>query len=67
MLRDVLHNWVLFFQDDVLMDMLTVRENIAFSASLRLPKGTSSQQKRIYVDRIIEDLSLTHCQNARVI
>ncbi|CAD5120741.1 DgyrCDS9300 [Dimorphilus gyrociliatus] len=53
-------------QDDVLMDMLTVRENIAFSASLRLPKGTTSQQKQNYIDRIVDDLSLSHCQNVKV-
>jgi len=48
------------------MGMLTVHENIEFSAALRLPRGTTSTQRREKVDEVIADLGLSACANTRV-
>ena len=48
------------------MGMLTVYENIEFSAALRLPLSTTPVQRRAKVDEIISDLGLSACANTRV-
>jgi len=48
------------------MGMLTVRENIEFSAALRLPSSTTPNQRREKVDEIVADLGLSTCVNTRV-
>ena len=48
------------------MGMLTVRENIHFSASLRLPKTMSREHRDQRVNQILEDLSLTNCADTKV-
>jgi len=48
------------------MGMLTVRENIEFSAALRLPGGTSRSQRQEKVNEVIADLGLSACANTRV-
>ncbi|XP_077461322.1 broad substrate specificity ATP-binding cassette transporter ABCG2b [Stigmatopora argus] len=54
-------------QDDILMGTLTVRENLLFSANLRLdPKRYSSADKRTQVDAILDDLGLTDCANTKI-
>jgi ATP-binding cassette subfamily G (WHITE) protein 2 len=53
-------------QDDIVMGMLTVRENIEFSAALRLPSSMSASQRRDRVDELIADLGLTNCTNTKV-
>ena len=53
-------------QDDIVMGMLTVRENIEFSAALRLPSSTTQSQRREKVDEVIADLGLSACANTRV-
>lgn len=45
-------------QDDVVMGTLSIRENLRFSADLRLPRGLSSAEKEARVDRVIGELSL---------
>lgn len=47
-------------QDDTVTGTLSVRENIMFSASLRLPKNTTYEEKSANVDEVIHDLGLTH-------
>lgn len=55
------------FQDDIMMGTLTVRENLLFSANLRLnPQHYSSTDKNSKVDAIIQDLGLTDCANTKV-
>lgn len=55
------------FQDDILMGTLSVRENLLFSANLRLsPKHHSSADKKSRVDAIIQDLGLTDCADTKV-
>jgi len=48
------------------MGMLTVRENIEFSAALRLPTSTTQSQQREKVNEVIADLGLLACANTRV-
>jgi len=47
-------------QDDTVTGTLSVRENIMFSASLRLPCDTTKEDKVKAVDGVIEDLGLSH-------
>ncbi|XP_044047465.1 broad substrate specificity ATP-binding cassette transporter ABCG2b isoform X3 [Siniperca chuatsi] len=54
-------------QDDILMGTLTVRENLLFSANLRLnPQHHSSTDKNSRVDAIIQDLGLTDCADTKI-
>ncbi|XP_069545798.1 broad substrate specificity ATP-binding cassette transporter ABCG2b [Brachyistius frenatus] len=54
-------------QDDILMGTLSVRENLLFSANLRLnPKHHSSTDKHDRVNSIIQDLGLTDCANTKI-
>ncbi|XP_072038572.1 broad substrate specificity ATP-binding cassette transporter ABCG2-like isoform X1 [Amphiura filiformis] len=53
-------------QDDVVMGTLTVRENLAFSASLRLSKKISKKEKKERVEDIIMELGLTKCADTKV-
>uniref|UniRef100_A0A3Q3LCT4 ABC transporter domain-containing protein n=1 Tax=Mastacembelus armatus TaxID=205130 RepID=A0A3Q3LCT4_9TELE len=54
-------------QDDTLMGTLTVRENLLFSANLRLnPKHHSSTEKHSRVEDIIQDLGLTDCADTKI-
>lgn len=49
-------------QDDIMMRELTVRENILFSARVRLPRhGWSEAQVQAHVDAVIDVLGLTEC------
>jgi len=53
-------------QDDVVMGTLTVRENLTFSANLRLPKSFSPAEKSDKVDDTIEELGLSACADTKV-
>ncbi|KAK3547589.1 hypothetical protein QTP86_026325, partial [Hemibagrus guttatus] len=53
-------------QDDVVMGTLTVRENLRFSAALRLPTSISQKEKEEKVERLIEELGLTKVADSRV-
>lgn len=54
-------------QDDVVMGTLTVRENLAFSANLRLSmKEYSVEEKKRKVEEVIEQLGLQACANTLV-
>ncbi|XP_061406640.1 broad substrate specificity ATP-binding cassette transporter ABCG2-like [Lethenteron reissneri] len=58
-------------QDDVIMGTLSVRENIEFSANLRLAQQGAKrsdweQEKQQRVDNVIRELGLTECQNTKV-
>lgn len=48
------------------MGTLTVRENIAFSAALRLTSRYNGKERRERVDHVIEELGLTHVANSKV-
>ncbi|KAK2184513.1 hypothetical protein NP493_262g02003 [Ridgeia piscesae] len=53
-------------QDDIVMGMLTVRENIQFSAALRLPKTMSREKRNQRVEEVIYELGLNKCASTRV-
>jgi len=54
-------------QDDVVMGTLTVRENLAFSANLRLSSEAYSEEvKKQKVEDVIEQLGLQACANTLV-
>ena len=49
------------------MGTLSVRENLLFSAALRLPSSTSWKQRKQRVERIIRELGLERCANTKVL
>ncbi|NXN09071.1 ABCG2 protein, partial [Indicator maculatus] len=53
-------------QDDVVMGTMTVRENLHFSAALRLPSSISVQEKEERVTQIISELGLSKVADAKV-
>ncbi|KAJ3123543.1 hypothetical protein HK098_001846 [Nowakowskiella sp. JEL0407] len=53
-------------QEDILIQELTVRENILHSAKVRLPRSWTLKQKEEYVDNIIEALGLTAVAHNRI-
>ncbi|XP_061575748.1 broad substrate specificity ATP-binding cassette transporter ABCG2b isoform X2 [Cololabis saira] len=54
-------------QDDILMGTLSVRENLLFSANLRLKRKLhSSAEKQSRVNDIIKDLGLTDCADTKI-
>ncbi|XP_037109613.1 broad substrate specificity ATP-binding cassette transporter ABCG2b isoform X2 [Syngnathus acus] len=54
-------------QDDILMGTLTVRENLCFSANLRLdPRRHSSADRHARVDAILDELGLNDCADTKI-
>lgn len=53
-------------QDDIVHGDLTVRENLHYSACLRLPEGTSPQRRDDIVNNIIIALGMTHIADSIV-
>ncbi|NWU71812.1 ABCG2 protein, partial [Pterocles burchelli] len=53
-------------QDDVVMGTLTVRENLKFSAALRLPKTVKEQERNERVNQIIKELGLSKVADSKV-
>ncbi|KFQ75859.1 ATP-binding cassette sub-family G member 2, partial [Phaethon lepturus] len=53
-------------QDDVVMGTMTVRENLHFSAALRLPSSISVKEKEERVTQIISELGLSKVADAKV-
>uniref|UniRef100_UPI00398E5A95 broad substrate specificity ATP-binding cassette transporter ABCG2-like n=1 Tax=Pristiophorus japonicus TaxID=55135 RepID=UPI00398E5A95 len=53
-------------QDDIIMGTLTVRENLLFSAALRLPSSIRFKDKEERVDQIISQLGLTKVSDSKV-
>ncbi|NWQ98108.1 ABCG2 protein, partial [Burhinus bistriatus] len=53
-------------QDDVVMGTMTVRENLHFSAALRLPSSISVKEKEERVTQIISELGLNKVADAKV-
>jgi ABC-type multidrug transport system ATPase subunit len=54
------------FQDDVILDTMTVREAIEMSALLRLPKSVTKEERHRRVQAIIVSLQLQACQHTRI-
>uniref|UniRef100_A0A3P8T075 Broad substrate specificity ATP-binding cassette transporter ABCG2 n=1 Tax=Amphiprion percula TaxID=161767 RepID=A0A3P8T075_AMPPE len=53
-------------QDDVVMGALTVRQNLRFSAALRLPKSVPQREKEARVNHLITELGLAHVADSKV-
>uniref|UniRef100_A0A8C9ZU43 ATP-binding cassette, sub-family G (WHITE), member 2a n=1 Tax=Sander lucioperca TaxID=283035 RepID=A0A8C9ZU43_SANLU len=53
-------------QDDVVMGTLTVRENLTFSAALRLPTAISQEEKKQKVEKLIQELGLGRVADSKV-
>ncbi|XP_072533732.1 broad substrate specificity ATP-binding cassette transporter ABCG2c isoform X2 [Salminus brasiliensis] len=54
-------------QNDVLMGTLTVRENLAFSANLRLSRAEySPSDKAMKVESVIKELGLNDCADTKI-
>ncbi|NXC19097.1 ABCG2 protein, partial [Corythaeola cristata] len=53
-------------QDDVVMGTMTVRENLHFSAALRLPSSITVKEKKERVTQIITELGLNKVADAKV-
>jgi ABC-type multidrug transport system ATPase subunit len=53
-------------QDDCMFVEETVRENITYSARLRLPSSFSAERKRLRVDSIIAELGLSVCADTPI-
>ena len=48
------------------MGTLTVRENLTFSAALRLPSSMSYGERKQRVEKVILELGLTACADTKV-
>ena len=53
-------------QDDIVLPELTVRENILYSARVRLPSAWSDERKQEHVDTLIACLGLSHVADSLV-
>ncbi|CAG5124965.1 unnamed protein product, partial [Candidula unifasciata] len=53
-------------QDDTIMGTLTIRENLHFSAALRLPQTVTYKERQEKVDKVITELGLDMCADTRV-
>uniref|UniRef100_F6X753 ABC transporter domain-containing protein n=1 Tax=Ciona intestinalis TaxID=7719 RepID=F6X753_CIOIN len=53
-------------QQDIVIGTLTVRENLWFSANLRLPRSVSQKDKKKRIEEILYDLGLTMCADTKI-
>eukprot|EP00284_Hemiselmis_tepida_P012249 CAMPEP_0174917844 /NCGR_PEP_ID=MMETSP1355-20121228/2719_1 /TAXON_ID=464990 /ORGANISM="Hemiselmis tepida, Strain CCMP443" /LENGTH=719 /DNA_ID=CAMNT_0016162981 /DNA_START=34 /DNA_END=2193 /DNA_ORIENTATION=- len=60
------HNSGYVVQDDIVMGTLTVRENLMFSAELRLPGTISYDEKQRRVQNVIDELGLNKVAESKV-
>lgn len=58
--------WAFVFQEDVILDTMTVKEAITMSAVLRLPGDMPKETKQEHVDNVIELLDLKKCEDTIV-
>lgn len=57
---------IILLQEDVVMGTLTVRENLRFSAALRLPSSVPQSEKEARVNHLIKELGLTKVADSKV-
>ena len=48
------------------MGTLSIRENLYFSAALRLPSKMSHEERKMRVDKVVQELGLENVQNSKV-
>ncbi len=56
----------LFFLKDIISGTLSVRENLMFSANVRLQRTKTKDQRIEIVNRILHDLGLEKCADTRI-
>ena len=49
------------------MGTLTVKENLYFSANLRMPKSVTKEEKSQKIKETLLELGLSHCADTKVI
>ena len=54
-----MYHIVLVLQEDKLCGTLTIRENVAMSGALRLPRDISASERQDRVDELLYDLGLS--------
>ena len=54
-----IYHIVLVLQEDKLCGTLTIRENVAMSGALRLPRDISASERQERVDELLNDLGLS--------
>ncbi|KAJ4125375.1 hypothetical protein NW768_008992 [Fusarium equiseti] len=62
--HSVRHAYVM--QQDILLPTLTVRETLRYSANLRLPPSTTSEERHRVVEEVILELGLKECADTRI-
>ncbi|CAF3484152.1 hypothetical protein SNK03_012781 [Fusarium graminearum] len=62
--HSVRHAYVM--QQDILLPTLTVRETLRYSADLRLPPSTTSEERQRVVEEVILELGLKECADTRI-
>jgi ATP-binding cassette subfamily G (WHITE) protein 2 len=50
-------------QDDLLCATLTVEETLWYTASLRLPRTVTNEEKKIRIDEVLNMLGISYCRN----
>ncbi|KAL2753166.1 hypothetical protein ACRALDRAFT_1052184 [Sodiomyces alcalophilus JCM 7366] len=63
-IHSVRHAYVL--QQDILLPALTVRETLQYSADLRLPPSTTTEERAQIVEEVILELGLKECADTRI-
>ncbi|KAL3309149.1 ATP-binding cassette sub- G member 2 [Cichlidogyrus casuarinus] len=53
-------------QDDIVMGTLTVRENLFFSAALRLPSTVKQEERKEKIEDVIDELGLAHVADSKI-
>lgn len=53
-------------QDDIISGTLTVRENLMFSANIRLSSTVPADERKERVSKIIHDLGLEMCADTKI-
>jgi ABC-type multidrug transport system ATPase subunit len=61
-----MHGETLTVHADTLLETLTVREMLMYTAELKLELGVSAAEKRARVDALLGQLALEACQHVRI-
>lgn len=64
--HDLKRNTAYVQQDDALHGELTIRENLWFSAMLRLPPSMSKKEKETRIEEVIVELGLSKAADTKV-
>jgi ATP-binding cassette subfamily G (WHITE) protein 2 len=57
---------IFFIRLDIISSTLTVRENLMFSANIRLSESVTIDERIGRVNQVIEDLHLEECADTRI-